>query len=158
NPACLMKTRLLSLLLLLLAPVLARACSVPVFRYALERCELAPFEITVLYEKQLPRDLDLALRQLQSGTPPANRRIAPVDVASELDAKRTKIWKRQKGNTSLPWMSARSFEAEADLPEAWSGPLTVDNLRRLVDSPARRKLVESLSNGTTAVFLLLPGA
>jgi len=158
NPACLMKTRLLPLILLLLAPALARACSIPVFRYALERWDLTPFEITVFYEKQLPQDLNDALRDLQSGTRTANLKIARVDVASELDAKRAKLWKRQKGNKSLPWMSARSSEAEADLPDAWSGPLTVDNLRRLVDSPARRKLVESLSNGTTAVFLLLPGA
>jgi hypothetical protein len=158
NPSCLMKTQLLPLLLLLLAPTLARACSIPVFRYALERWELAPFEITVFYEKQLPKDLDDALRELQAGSPPANVKIARVDVASELNANGAKIWKGQKGNKLLPWISARSSAADADLPDAWSGPFTVDNLRRLVDSPARRTLVEHLSRGATAVFLLLPGA
>jgi hypothetical protein len=158
HPACHMKTRLLPLLLLLLAPAPARACSIPVFRYALERWELAPYEITVYYEKQLPGDLNDALKKLQAGISTANVKITRVDVSREMDAHHAKLWNHQGGQKSLPWLSARSSEAEADLPDAWSSPLTVDNLRRLIDSPARRQMVEHLSSGTTAVFLLLPGA
>lgn len=153
-----MRTRLLPLLLLLFAPALARACSIPVFRYALERWELAPFEITAFYEKQLPADLDDALKKFQAGASTANVKITRVDVSREMDAHHAKVWKRQGGKQSLPWLSVRSSEAEADLPDGWSGSFTVDNLRRLVDSPARQKLVEQLSKGSTAVFLLLSGA
>ena len=153
-----MKTRLLALLILVAMPVLSRACSIPVFRYALERWELAPYEITVFYEKQLPPQFEKLLKTAEAAAPKANVMITRVDLAGKFAPEYTKLWARQPAQKPLPWLVAWRPDADANLPDAWSGPLTEENLRRLLDSPARQQLVDKLSHGTTAVFLVLAGA
>lgn len=152
-----MKNRLLALSFLLLAPTLGDACSVPVFRYALERWELAKYEITAFYERSLPLDLEAALKKLESGSPKGNLTVVRVDLQGEVAPEYAKQWAMQSDKKTLPWLAARLPETSAKLPDAWAGPFTQENLRRLLDSPARQRLVKQLSAGTTAVFLLLPG-
>ncbi len=153
-----MKTRFLPLLLILLVPSLSRACSVPVFRYALERWDLAKYEVTVFYERVLPNDLESALKKLEAGVPKANLTVVRVDLQGKVAPEYAKQWAMQSDKKTLPWLAARLPETSAKLPDAWAGPFTEDNLRRLLDSPARQQLVKQLSQGATAVFLLLPGS
>lgn len=152
-----MNTRLLALLLIVAAPTIGRACSIPVFRYALERWELSKYEITVFHERELPPDLDKALRALEAGAAPANITVSRVDLQGAVAPEYAKQWALQTKDKTLPWLSARLPETDARMPDAWAGPFTKDNLRRVLDSPARQQLVQRLSQGTTAVFLFLPG-
>ena len=152
-----MKMRFLSLLLILLVPSLSRACSVPVFRYALERWELAKYEIAVFYERVLPNELEAALKKLEAGIPKANLTVVRIDLQGKVAPEYVKQWAMQSEKKTLPWLAARLPETSAKLPDAWAGPFTEENLRRLLDSPARQQIVKQLSQGTTAVFLLLPG-
>ena len=152
-----MSIRLLAVMILMLAPTLGRACTVPVFRYALERWDLAKYEVTVFYERELPPELDKALKVLEGGAPIANFTVVRVDLQGKVAPEYAKQWAMQSSKKTLPWLAARLPETSAKLPDAWAGPLTQENLRRLLDSPARQQLVKYLSQGTTAVFMLLPG-
>lgn len=149
--------RIATLLLLFVLPGFSNACSVPVFRYALERWELSPYEFTVFYEKLLPPQIDKTLRALEAGDIKANVLVTRVDLSSTPTPDEAKLWARQPKEKTSPWLIVRRRDAEAALPDAFAGPLTESGLRSLLDSPARRQLVEKLSNGTTAVFLFIPG-
>ncbi|MCI0681145.1 MAG: hypothetical protein L0Y71_03490 [Gemmataceae bacterium] len=146
-----------SIVLLLLAPTLGRACSIPVFRYALERWELSKYEIAVFYERVLPPDLDKALKVLEAGSSAANITVVRVDLQGEVAPEYAKQWALQTKAKTLPWLSARLPETAASLPDAWAGPFTEANLGRVLDSPMRQRLVKHLSQGATTVFLLVPG-
>lgn len=152
-----MRIRLLALLLIVAAPTFGRACSIPVFRYALERWELSKYEITVFYERVLPSELDKALKVLEANTSKANITVTRVDLQGDVAPEYAKQWALQTKEKTLPWLSARLPETDARMPDAWAGPFSEDNLRRVMDSPVRQQLVKHLSQGTTAVFLLLPG-
>jgi hypothetical protein len=152
-----MRIRLVALSILLLVPTLGRACSVPVFRYALERWDLAKYEISVFYERVLPAELEAALKKLEAGSPKGNWTVVRVDLQGDVPPEYAKQWALQSDKKTLPWLAARLPETSAKMPDAWAGPFTQENLRRLLDSPARQRLVKQLSQGATAVFLLLPG-
>ncbi len=147
----------LALLLVLLVPGVGRACSIPVFRYALERWELSPYEITVFYEKQLAPHFEELIKTIEAGGPKANLLVKRVDLNGKSAPEYPKLWARQPAQKQVPWLVAWRPDADASLGDAWSGPLTAETVARLLDSPVRRQLVEKLSHGSTALFLLLPG-
>lgn len=112
----------------------ASACSVPVFRYALDRW---PGEI---YELRVERDA-----------------AAKPEVAPLLDILRT----NSAANLTVQ-MSALSQAGVAKLmfpdppgSEVWSGPLTAASLETLLDSPLRRELARRIVRGDSAVWLLV---
>src|SRR6185312_6968269 len=129
----------LAILLALSLPGVGRACSIPVFRYALERWELSPYEITVFYEKQLSPHFEELLKIIETGAPKANLVVKRVDLTSKSPPQYTKLWARQPAQKKLPWLVAWRPDADAYLGDAWSGPLTEDHLRRLLDSPIRKQ-------------------
>ena len=135
------KAALLALIFLLSASR-APACSVPVFRYALERWPASKYTVT---PRDTPteggQDLIKALRET-----PAN-----IDVRVEAPT------------AAAPSLAARYPQDHSDLspdparqpPAFWSGPLTAEEIRALVDSPVRRELVRRILRGDSAVWLLL---
>jgi hypothetical protein len=55
----------------------------------------------------------------------------------------------------LPWLVVK-YPSALRLPgNAWSGPLSEEATRRLVDSPARKKIVQRLAQGESAVWVML---
>lgn len=112
----------------------ALACTVPVFRYALDRW---PAEI---YELRMERAA-----------------AAKPEVAPLLDKLRTNAVANLSIQTPA---SAQEVAAKLVFPdppggEVWSGPLTVSNLEMLLDSPVRRELARRIVHGDSAVWLLV---
>ena len=70
------------LLLLLGTTAAARACTIPVFRYALERWELSPYEVLVFHRGELPAKARPFLATLPHH---ANLAIATVDLDGKLE-------------------------------------------------------------------------
>lgn len=112
----------------------AHACTVPVFRYALDRW---PGEIYSLH-------VDRAA-------------AAKPEIASLLDRLRTNA----VANLSVrPPPAAQEVAAKLVFPEppggdVWSGPLTAANVEMLLDSPVRRELTRRIAHGDSAVWLLV---
>ena len=131
----------LLLLLVFLLPAPVRACSVPVFRYALERWRVGDlYRIAVYRRDRLTADqerLVTLLRDLGDGKPmTANLAVETVEVAEP----------------SLPWIEVRNPTDDATI---WSGPLTLASVQLLIDSPARRELARALMSGYSVVWLVV---
>lgn len=110
------------------------ACSVPVFRYALDRWPADRYRLEVPVDTLRNGPLASEFRNLGSGSP---LNLDAVAVPTGL------------GRLLFPVR-----ERQSDI-EAWTGSLTPDGFARLTDSPARRDLVERLLNGASAVWVLV---
>jgi hypothetical protein len=166
-------------LLALLAAVLAwegraEACSVPVFRYALERFPSDPYEFVIFHRGPLSAEHKqeiAATEKLAEDTNwPVNLKVRLVDLAAKLPQKPDPAAKEsQKSdptanevqkpawtpppNGPLPWFVVAP-PGGGDT-HVWSGRLRADDIRALVDSPARREVAHRLMQGDSAVFLFL---
>lgn len=134
-----------------------QACQTPVFRYALERWKPSVYPLLIFHRGPLtpPQQTILAgLRHVVETQKLANVAVRLVDVAATMPAGVESVWKAQT-NASLPWVVLRYPDTEADAPSAWAGPLTAQNLERLLDSPLRRAVARGLAAGHAAVWILL---
>jgi hypothetical protein len=128
------------------------ACTIPVFRYALERWELAPYEVIVFHRDALPADDRAALEALpRQGN--FTSRSAAVD--DPLDPILAGLWEWQRKAATLPWVVVRRPEATPTTPVMWSGPLDRARLKPFADSPARQRIVGELRGGASGIFVLL---
>jgi hypothetical protein len=123
------------------------ACSVPVFRYALERWEADSYEVTLSHRGSLSATEEAAAGTLKEAADQfaANFTFTDVDVSGPT-------------NVPLPWLTAGFAPASAEgLMIAWQGPFTAQSGRALLDSPLRRELVRRLLAGSSIVWILLDG-
>lgn len=148
-------SRALAAGLLVLAGSALEACNVPVFRYALERWRPDPYRAVVFHEGPLSAEDRSRLKTLED--PPSgatvNLAVRTVDVR-ELAAEDRPLFE-SVGRLQLPVIAVQ-YPAHLGIDgPAWSGRLADADLAQLVDSPVRRELVKRLTNGETAVGVLL---
>ncbi len=133
------------------------ACSVPVFRYALERWEADPYEATLFYQGEISAAQQSLLEHLQSAGPgrEANMRWRLVEVESVADSEGPahELWESQR-SAELPWLVVQS---PATRREVWAGKLVNLAAENVFDSPMRREIARRLLSGQTAVWVLLEG-
>jgi hypothetical protein len=133
------------------------ACQVPVFRYALERWSSDQYRILVLTEGPLDAEHQTALKTLEGTSErPAQATIKVHDVSTTKDAFVKQLWKdREKG--SGPLMVALYPERSSINAEqvACSFPLSAQSVAQVADSPARKEIIQKLSEGHSAVWIFL---
>ena len=134
------------------------ACSVPVFRYALERWKPDSYGVVVFHRGELSEDQKALVDKIDSSEARdsefVNTSVLSVDLDSELDPKLRELWESQKTDL-LPWMIVLNPRARASAGTVWSGGFAAESVARLVDSPVRREIARKLLTGTTAVWVLL---
>lgn len=147
----------LALLLMLCAP--AWCCSVPVFRYALERWPPSTYELWVFHQgplsavhQQLASELD---REVVVGSAQANLHIQWVDVNGALSPEAAKAWADQQATTSFPHATLLFAPHGSASGVAYAGPVDATVLRGLIHSPRRQEVVERLLGGDSAVWLFV---
>jgi hypothetical protein len=138
--------------MLVVAAPPARACSIPVFRYALERWAASPYEVVVFAKGDLG-DADRAILE-ELTKKPVNVEITTVDVSADMSPEYAAIWKSQRAS-ELPWVVVRFPESGEDAPLVWAGKLDKTALAEQLDSPARRELSRRLLAGQSCVWVLL---
>lgn len=134
-----------------------RACSVPVFRYALERWPADLYDIVVFHRGPLAPGDRAALAELEkssSDAPYANLEVTTVDLAGELEEPTQKLWETQAA-PEPPWMVVRYPKALETEQVVWSGPLGAPAVETLLDSPVRREIARRILRGDAAVWILL---
>jgi hypothetical protein len=136
--------------------MVAIACNVPVFRYALERWEVDPYEIVVFQRKPLSAEQDALLAGMEKAGRDglANLTVNRVNLAGEVPAPLRSLWDVQKNPTS-PWMVLRYPQQLGIETPAWAGGLSAESVATLLDSPARRDIAQKLLSGDAVVWLLL---
>ncbi len=150
--------------LCLLAAV-AQACSVPVFRYALERWQADPYEVFVFHHGKLTTtqqaQVDRLTRDGEAGKTFANVRVKACDLDNNPDPDLLALWKNQKTGQetsqkiTTPWMAVHYPVASRNPTPVWQGPLTDAGVTALLKSPMRKTIADRLIQGHTSVFVLL---
>lgn len=147
---------LIALLLLLTSPVWS--CSVPVFRYALERWAPSDYELWIFHhgaldaeQQRLAQDLD---RLLIEGPAHANVQVRWADVAGTLSPAAAKAWAGRQG-AALPHAVLRFAPHGAAQGDALAGPLDLARIRTWLRSPVRGEVVGRLLDGDSAVWLFV---
>jgi len=147
-----------SALALVLGASAVWACSVPVFRYALERWTPDPYVAVLFHRGPLSAEDEEVCQRLESaaGNPLAAANIVVETV--DLDGDVAEPWKyirQQHADSPLPWLVVR-FPLRSQLDaEIWAGPPSAAKLDELLDSPLRREIAKRLLAGESAVWLLL---
>jgi hypothetical protein len=147
-------------LALLLTGSAARACNVPVFRFALESRRWLPdaFELTVFHRGPFNTDqlrwLDAMRQRCRREGGFLNLDVETIDVTGPVPEESRKLWKAHESER-LPCVVLRFPEADEETPAAWSGPLDERTADLLGDSPMRREIIRRLLSGDSVVWLLL---
>lgn len=133
------------------------ACSVPVFRYALEHWPSDPFELIVFHQGHLTpaQESDLSALEAIDPTKPANITTTRVDLASEPNDE----WKTLAAMITgkpLPHLMLR-FPRSSGRPQ----PILTLSLAEaktrpaLWDSPARETIADRIGQGESAVWVMI---
>lgn len=141
------------------------ACSVPVFRYALERWQPDPYVLLVFHEGPLSeaaRSLVARIEGHSDTAVPANVEIVTVDVSRPIDEALQPLWEKERESAAragrLPWAVFRFPFRSRLAPVLWSGPFEASAIDPLLTSPARLETARRLCAGDSVVWLLLEAA
>ena len=149
--------RVLAALVVLTFAGAAMACQVPVFRYALERWTPDGYQLLVISDHSLDAQQDDLIKRLSDGkSMPAGTTVGVHDVSTTESGLVKQIWAKH-GMQKQPLLAAL-YPDQSELsngPIASVLPLTDDSFERIANSPVRRELVERLSRGDSAVWILL---
>ena len=152
---CSLRTLLLVAVVVVTNVTAARACNVPVFRFALERWRPDPYRATMFHRGPLA-DADRALIETLNERQEKlalNLGVRALDVTDLDDAEREFF--SSLGNLKLPSLVVHYPAHLRISTPVWMGPLNPDSVARLTDSPVRSELVRRLADGQTAVWLLV---
>ena len=137
---------------------LAAACSVPVFRYALEYWRPDAYTAYVFHEGSLSEEQQVAAKSLspkaKDGTAAANVVLKTVDLNGDVDPELQKIREAHQSET-LPWVVVQSPPKWGPAQTVWQGELNEQNVARVLDSPARSTVCQRLIDGQSVVWVYL---
>jgi hypothetical protein len=137
----------------------ARACAIPVFRFALERWASDLYEVDVFYRGELTPSQRAELSAIEDLSSinggRVNLEVVRCRVDGDLAADLAEVWSTI-GEVPLPHVVLRAPGGRQGSPQVWSGSLA-EFAPTLTDSPARQELVRRLLAGDSVVWLVLPG-
>jgi hypothetical protein len=134
------------------------ACSVPVFRYALELWPPDDFPLVVLHRGELnAADQALVERVRQSNLAnEANLRVTTVDVAGGLDPVGTELWESlEQPALDLPLLVLQTPARLGPTATVLTLELSEEHVDQLLDSPAREEISRRLLDDHSVVWVLL---
>jgi len=156
---CPLSSVLCFMVLFVLVSSSAFACSVPVFRYAMERWPADYYEAVLIYRGQLTEDQKQLLNELRQEDSETeaflNLRILEADVDEATEEKVKGLLMSEEFPETLPVLVLWYPWRRSQTPPVWQGPFTSSTVAALLQSPVRQKLVERLIEGQTAVWIFL---
>ena len=141
-------------------PMLIWACSVPVFRYALELWPPDDYEVVLFYNGPLNAEQKQLLKKIKplqtenSSVP--NIRIHEVDLKADPDPRWLKWWEKHKpSDTSNPWLAIFYPASTLKIKPLWAGTFSEESVKKAFHSPARQTVAKRLKAGDSAVWVML---
>ncbi len=131
--------RLLAILAVMLCTTAAEACSIPVFRYALDRWPADRFTLEIAPGDAADPKVAHFMRNFTDSSPP-NLHI-----------------ERLPSDSTDP-SRLRSPGAHDTTRQVWSGTLNESTIKSLSDSPARKEIVRRILAGESVVWVLVTSA
>ncbi len=130
--------------------VTVMACQVPVFRYALERWQADRYELIIEAEGDLsPAEqeaVDFLIDRATDREMPTNVTVRQPEAKAE------------GSNSSAPAKMSLHYPGRMRgiLTEPiWTGAVTMEHARQVIDSPARRELMRRILQGDSAVWVIV---
>lgn len=137
------------------------ACSVPVFRYALERWSPDLFEVSVFYRGTLSDADGKRLNQLEDlavhNGGAVNWEVVRCNLDERVPEDLLAVWKSWE-DAPLPAVVVRMPRKATGQSTVWQGRLSDPFLNTLATSPARREIAQRLMSGDSVVWLLVRGS
>ncbi|MCB1228796.1 MAG: hypothetical protein KDN19_00925 [Verrucomicrobiae bacterium] len=134
----------------------ALACQVPVFRFALERWVADAYQVSIApgASGKFSAEEQAAVDFLKSQEPD---RLSPMEtgVFANLDVEVSETPAEGAAGGATMTVTYPQKIRGFQLKPIWEGPLTMENARLLIDSPARRELVKRLLAGQSAIWVLI---
>lgn len=134
------------------------ACSVPVFRYALEKWPADSYQAIVFHRGPLSAAQQGLASELsdngRAGRLRANVSVQLVDLAQGPAPDELELWRRLGADT-LPWLVVRYPHATRLQDNIVSGQLNESTVKQSLNSPARKEIARRLYEGDSAVWVLL---
>ena len=149
-----LRRALLTAILLALSAGGARACAIPVFRYALERWAPAAHEVVIFRRGDLTETEQACVKGLREAKH-SNITIFDIDLGAKPDSKWLKLSKHLPAGQPLPLLAVRAPDSDGKSAFVWTSPLTKASVTALLDSPKSAEIVSRLAKGDTAVLLLV---
>ena len=136
------------------------ACTVPVFRFALEQWPPDQFEVVLFHEGALTAAQAALLEKIQpkktENTTVPNIRIHQVDLSANPDARWVNWWEKNKPKDAAGPRLVIFYPASTMImTPVWSGEFTADLVSNALQSPARKKMAAQLEAGDSAVWVLV---
>jgi len=147
-------------LISLVSATVTNACSVPVFRYALERWQPDTFQALVLHRGSLSDEQKKLVDAFErsEGKNRANVELVTVDLDAAPPPELLSLLEKQK-ETGLPRILLMPPPFTGSTTPLWSGKLedktSLAGFNAQVDSPVRRETVKRLLAGDSAVWICL---
>lgn len=156
---CPLSSVLCFMVLFVLVPSSAFACSVPVFRYAMERWPADYYEAVLIYRGQLTEDQKQLLNELRQEDSETeaflNLRTLEADVDTATEEKVKGLLMSEELPEKLPVLVLWYPWHKARTPPIWQGPFTPSTVAAFLQSPRRQTLAERLIDGQTAVWIFV---
>lgn len=134
------------------------ACSVPVFRYALERWLPDIYPVKFFHDKPLTDEQLSWLASLPSANTTSdstvNLNLEIIDVNNLTDDGLLSQWKQNR-TQSPPSLMVSYPIGHYNRKPFWTTDLTETNIQKITDSPIRREIARRLLKGESAVWVLL---
>jgi hypothetical protein len=119
-------------------------CSVPVFRYALERWPADYYIAEIEYSQELADEAKSAAKLLEKHSEGDGETICNLHVKL-----------KQVAGLDKPKLTLR-FPRQSKIPvDTWSGDLNLAAVKSIVDSPVRKEIAKRLIAGVSAVWIFL---
>ncbi len=150
-----MQKSLTIIFMLLLSAVQSSACSIPVFRYALERWQPSPFELLIFHRGPLDEKCKTVSKEIERLIVGANIELVDVDLSGRVDKESLAVADKYIKDKAGPWVVVRFPDSDLKTPLAWSGPLDESAIGALIASPSRELIARQLFCGRSALFLML---
>ncbi len=136
----------------------ASACSVPVFRYALELWAPDPFPVTLFHQGELTEAEQELVEQLNAAADQKeiNLRVELADINGDIEPEPLAVWESLEiGELERPLLVLQTPTRRGPSALVLTLDLTIENVEQLLDSPAREEIRKRILKGDSVVWVLL---
>lgn len=137
---------------------IACACSVPVFRYALEQWPPDDYQVYLFHRGPLSEAQAATANELversKADEQVVNVKLTRIDLDAVPEPHFVELWQEQQTET-LPLLVVRMPRKSG--ATLWSGELHQRHIDQLLDSPVRREIGRRILAGHSAVWVYLEG-
>ncbi len=141
-----------------LKPEACKACTVPVFRYALEKWQPDKYEVLLFHRGALTAEQSVLLQRItgQDDRQPglANVRVTQVDLDANPSAEHLAAFEPHS-SASLPFMVVRTPGRSGPPSVVRAESFSQQSVDSLLDSPLRKEIAERILRGDSVVWILL---